>query len=30
VASDLKKKVLAWKAELPKKVESTGKYRHQY
>ena len=30
VASELKKKVLAWKAELPKKVESTGKYKHQY
>ena len=30
VASELKKKMLAWKAELPKEVESTGKYKHQY
>ena len=30
VAADLKNKVLAFKAELPKKVESTGKYKHQY
>jgi hypothetical protein len=30
VAARLKKKVLAFKAELPKKIESTGKYKHQY
>ena len=30
VAAGLKKKVLAWKAELPKSVEKTGKYKHQY
>ncbi len=30
VASRLKKKVLKWKAELPKHIESTGKYKHQY
>ena len=30
VAADLEKKVLAFKAELPKQVESTGKYKHQY
>jgi hypothetical protein len=29
-ASELKKKLLAWKAELPKEVESKGKYRRQY
>jgi len=30
VAAKLKKKVSAWKAELPEKVERTGKYKHQY
>jgi len=30
VAASLKKKALAFKSELPKKVESTGKYKHQY
>ena len=30
VAVELKKKVLEFKAELPEKVESTGKYKHQY
>lgn len=30
VASRLKKKVLAYKAELPTTVMRTGKYRHQY
>ncbi len=30
VASRMKKKALEWKAELPKEVESTGAYRHQY
>jgi len=30
VAAELKKKVLAFKSELPEQVESTGKYKHQY
>ncbi len=30
VAVELKKKVLEFKTELPEKVESTGKYKHQY
>lgn len=30
VAAGLKEKVRAWITELPTKVESTGKYKHQY
>ena len=30
VASELKTKVQAWKAELPTQIIRTGKYRHQY
>ena len=30
VASELKKKVQVWKAELPTQIIRTGKYRHQY
>jgi len=30
VSSRLRKQVLAWKAELPMEVLSTGKYKHQY
>jgi N-acetylgalactosamine-6-sulfatase len=30
VAERLSTKIRAWKAELPKSVESTGKYKHQY
>jgi len=30
VAQRLSTKIRAWKAELPKTQERTGKYRHQY